>query len=550
MSAVPSRPVRWKTGLALLVLSPVVVLGAWYIGAAVSDRDRTQMMIWGIAALALCFLVQLIWWLFFARLTWKGRLLGTLLVLLAAGAVAGCIRIEGYTGEMLPIFAWRFSPTPEQQAADYFNNHAAAPASSEVPVTGSAPETSDAVAPAVTPDDWPQFRGSGRDGVESDASIRTDWDARPLTAVWKHPIGRGWSGFAVVGELLFTQEQRGDQELVVCYAAPSGVEQWTHADPVRFSEALGGDGPRATPTYAEGRLYTLGATGVLNCLDPLTGKLLWQHDILSDAGAGQPVDNIVWGMAGSPAVYEGKVYVAPGGRKGRGVIAYDAATGEMLWTASDAPASYAAPRIETLAGVPQLLVFHGLGLSAFNPQTGAELWSFDWTNGPLVNASQPIVRGDQVFISSGYGSGSALLDVAQTDDGWKVAEAWRNDNAFKLKFNDGVLSPEGTLYGLDEGILACYDFATGKRHWKNGRYGYGQVVLLGDTLVVLAEDGRLVAVKATAERFEELASFQALEGKTWNHIAYSRGFLYVRNDREAACYDVRPAKQTAAAPTP
>lgn len=537
------RRVRWLPGVILLALSPPFVLAAWYAAEAASDGDRTVQMIFGIAGLCIAVVVQAVWWLFLARLTWTGRIIGALCVAAVAGAAAGAVRIDGHTGEMLPIFAFRWEPTPEERAVAFFRDARPQPAPVSEPV-------------AVSDGDWPEYRGPDRGGAMPDALIRTDWEQAPPKLVWgPQPIGPGWSSFAIVGDLLFTQEQRGEEELVVCYEAATGKQRWAHGDKARFSESLGGDGPRATPTFADGSVYSLGATGILNCLDAGTGTVRWHRDTLKDAGHGGPIPNIAWGMAGSPAVWKGKVYVAPGGGIDRGVIAYDAATGEPAWFCKGKPiwekpaaaagdeitmASYAAPRVETIGGETQLLVFDGEGLKSYDPATGGLLWSYGpWTNQPKVNAAMPIVQGERVFVSSGYTVGSALFEVKREGDRWAPHGIWHDPNEFKLKFNDAVLH-DGHVYGLDEGILACYEFESGKRKWKSGRYGYGQVILLRDTLVILAEDGTLAAVKASPERFEELARIEVLEGKTWNNPAFARGFLYVRNDREAACLDLRP----------
>jgi outer membrane protein assembly factor BamB len=521
------RPIRWRPGVILLLLAPICLVGAWFLAGAVTDGDRTLQMVALIATLAGAVLLQAIWWLGFARLTWRGKALGVLGVAAIAGIAAATVRIDGYRGEMMPILAFRWEPTPEERAIAYFRD-----ARSDID------RSSDAVV-TIAADDWPQYRGPDREGVVPEAQIRTDWDRQPPRTVWRQPIGLGWSSFAVVGDRLYTQEQRGGEEAVVCYDAATGAQIWIHTDRARFSETLGGDGPRATPTVTNDAVYALGATGLLNCLDPVTGSRLWQREILADAGGGERVRNLEWGMAGSPLVWEGRVYVVPGGGKGQGVIAYEAATGEKVWASGDAMASYAAPRIETIGGVPHLIVFDAEGLKGYDPATGDLLWTYGpWTNQPKVNAAQPIVRDDRIFISSGYAVGSALLQISREGDAWKVEEVWRNNNEFKLKFNDAVLH-DGHLYGIDEGILACYEFETGKRKWKNGRYRYGQLVLLGETLVILAEDGTLAAVKASPEAFEELARVPVLDVKTWNHPAYARGFLYVRNDREAACLDLR-----------
>ena len=523
----PKRRVRWLPGVVLLVLAPFAVVAAWIAAGTFADGDRTIQMVAAIATLCGAVLIQAVWWLFLARLSWRARLVGMAAIAVVAGAAVAAIRIDGHRGEMLPIFAFRWEPTPEERALEYFRKQ------------GPSASADSASGVEVSDGDWPQYRGPGRDGVAPDATIRTNWGESPPKFVWgPQPIGLGWSSFAVVGNRLFTQEQRGGEELIVCYDAASGAQIWTHADEGRFSESLGGDGPRGTPTIDSGRLFALGATGVMNCLDAATGKRIWQRDILADAGDGIRVANIEWGMAGSPPVWEGKVFAVPGGGQGREVIAYDVEKGDIVWTTGDGTASYASPRIETIDGTPMLLVLDAESLKGIHPSTGKQLWSFGpWTNQPKVNAAQPVVQGDKIFLSSGYTIGSVLLQVSQKDDEWTVKEVWRNNNEFKLKFNDAVYR-DGYLYGLDEGILACYEFESGERQWKKGRYGYGQVVLLGDTLVILAEDGSLAAVSATPKEFAELARVPVLEGKTWNHPAFTRGKLFVRNDREAACLDI------------
>ncbi|HID23275.1 MAG TPA: hypothetical protein EYP14_12850, partial [Planctomycetaceae bacterium] len=388
----------------------------------------------------------------------------------------------------------------------------------------------------VTSDDWPGFRGPNRDGVVLDAALRTDWKAHPPKLLWRHPVGIGWSSFAVVDGLCFTQEQRGEKELVVCYDFDTGQQIWTHSDQARFSEVLGGDGPRATPIVHESRVYALGAEGILNCLDAKTGKRLWSRNILKDART----DNLMWGMAASPLVYEHKVIVTPGGRDGRHVAAYDCKTGQIVWFGGSHRAGYSAPRVEAVDGIPQILVFGGDGLSGFDPDTGKELWFVEWPTNEQINVAQPILyRDEAILIGSGYGRGSALYDIVREGGTWKLdpTPRWKSLH-LKLKFNGAVLRGD-FVYGLDEGILTCLDMRTGRRRWKRGRYGYGQLLLVGDVLLVQAEDGQVVLVEASPDRPRELARFQAIEGKTWNHPVLCRQRLLVRNADEAACYDLR-----------
>jgi outer membrane protein assembly factor BamB len=262
-------------------------------------------------------------------------------------------------------------------------------------------------------------------------------------------------------------------------------------------------------------------------------------------------------MSGSPLVYDNLVVVNPGGLRskmsgtetsGRALIAYDRITGRVVWASGDYQAGYASPILATLAGVRQIVLFDGVGVGGYDPATGKELWrSPEWTNEFNNNIAQPIiVPHDQIFLSSGYGTGSILLDVKKSGADWTVTTRWTAPNRFKLKFNTGVCR-DGCVYGLDEGILACLDLSTGKELWKSGRYKYGQVLLLDNVLLVISEDGDLVLVDVSPKGSREIARFHAIEGKTWNHPAISGSRLFVRNGEEAACYDLAPFQQTASA---
>eukprot|EP00913_Durusdinium_trenchii_P022822 g21426.t1 len=392
-------------------------------------------------------------------------------------------------------------------------------------------------------DDWPRFRGPQQDGIVRNTILRTDFsNDDPPASDWAtdQRVGHGWSSFAVVDGLAFTLEQRGERETTVCYDFATGAQIWTKHDEVHFHGNLGGDGPRSTPTVYGGRLYTLGATGILNCRDLLDGKMLWTCNILTDAGA----KNLVWGISASPLVVGNLVYVNPGGgsQKNRAVIAYNRLNGEMVWTNGEEPASYCTPSIARIHGVDQLLIFSGWGLIAYNPHNGAELWKYPWTNQPKVNAAQPIVVDNQIFISSGYGSGCALLTPKLKDGKWSV-DAKVRENQFRLKFNDGVYK-DGFVYGLDETILACVDFKTLDVKWKmRGKFGYGQMLLVDDKLLITTEAGDVVLIPATSKRPKELARFRGLnrhlgtfdkKGVGWNHPVLVDGKLLMRNDREAA----------------
>jgi outer membrane protein assembly factor BamB len=381
---------------------------------------------------------------------------------------------------------------------------------------------------------WTDFRGPRRDGRYDERPIRTNWPREGLTPLWKQPVGGGYASFSIAGGRAFTIEQRAGDEVVAAYDVVTGREVWTNAWPTLFTEFMGGDGPRATPTWFDGRVYALGARGELRCLDDATGRVLWRVNILDDNDA----QNLDWGMAASPLIVDDTVIVLPGGRNGQSVVAYDRRTGKRAWSALDDKAGYSSPMLVTLAGVRQVLVFSASRLIGITPDAGEVLWEYPWTTMSDVNVSQPLLVGeDRVFLSSGYGTGAAVLEISGGEGRLAVREVWRNTR-MKNRFTSSVLH-EGVIYGLDESILAAVEAATGELKWKAGRYGYGQVLLASGHLIVLTEDGNLVLVNANPDRHEELVQFPVLEGKTWNHPAMAGGYLLVRNLAEMAAFDLR-----------
>ena len=381
---------------------------------------------------------------------------------------------------------------------------------------------------------WTDFRGPSRDGHYRERPILTSWPAGGLKPLWKQPVGGGYASFVMAAGRAFTIEQRGQQEVVAAYDVATGRELWTNGWQARFRESLGGDGPRATPTWADGRVYALGAAGELRALDDTAGKVIWRKNILNDNGA----TNLDWGMAASPLLVGDTVVVLPGGSNGRSVVAYDRRTGARVWSVLGDKQAYSSPMLVTLAGVRQILVFSSTRLMGLSPDDGDLLWEYPWQTEFDVNAGQPLILDDsRVFLSSGYGTGAAVVELTATGSGFSVREVWRN-NRMKNQFTSSVLH-QGFVYGLDESILACMDAATGELRWKGGRYGYGQVVLASGHLIVLAENGDLALVRATPERHEEVVRFPALSGKTWNHPAIAGGFLLIRNLVEMAAFDLR-----------
>jgi outer membrane protein assembly factor BamB len=395
----------------------------------------------------------------------------------------------------------------------------------------AATEPSAAAVPAAY---WTDYRGPQRTGIYTQQPVLTTWSAEGLKPVWRQPVGEGYASIVVAQGLAFTIEQRRDKEVVAAYELLTGREVWTNAWPGDFRESMGGDGPRATPTWHDGRLYALGAEGELRCIEAASGKTIWSKNILTDNGA----SNIHWGMAASPLVVDDKVIVQPGG-SGSSVVAYHRLTGERVWRSLDDKPAYVAPMVVTLAGQRQILTVTAERAVGLTVEEGKLLWSYAWRTEYDVNAAQPIVVDENHFyISSGYGHGAALVRIAREGDSYAAHTVWQSIE-MKNRFNSAVLF-EGHIYGFDESIFSCLDVKTGKRKWKGGRYGYGQVLLAGDRLIVLTEQGDLVLLRATPERHEELARFSAIEGKTWNVPAIADGILLVRNLREMAAFRIAP----------
>ncbi len=456
------------------------------------------------------------------------KVLGTLLI--AAIGVAHLFLFYGLRAEMggegIPrFFSFR---RPEKHYAALEQSRAAAPAPAppvEVPeVETPAPAASPSRKPPRPPY-WTDFRGPRRDGRYDEMEILANWPARGLTPLWKQPAGGGYASFVVAEGRAFTIEQRRDQEVVVAYQLLTGRELWTHGWKAEFRESMGGDGPRATPTWRQGRIYAHGAEGELRCLDAATGKVVWSQNTLTDTGA----TNLHWGMACSPLIVDDTVVAV----SGNSLVAYDKLTGSRVWKALDEKQAYTSPMLVTLAGRRQILTVSAKRVLGLAVEDRAVLWDFPWTTEYDVNSSQPLLVGEnRVFISAGYGHGAALLEVGAGG----VRTVWQNIR-MKNRFNGSVLY-EGHVYGLDEGILACVNVETGELKWKGGRYGYGQVLLAGGRLVITSERGEVVLVKATPERHQEVARFSAIEGKTWNNPAIAGGLLLVRNAAEMACFRV------------
>jgi outer membrane protein assembly factor BamB len=542
----------WLERLGALVVMAAGLAGAWWL------RHESMGPLWlvGYAVPGVC--LALVAGAAAGRRLPDGPRRATMAAtLLLAGGAWTLFRTDGISGDHDARFGWRWAKSPEERllaqpvmeppavpsapAAEASRVPAPLPSApaAQTPRRRVAAETRGeaaalpaAPADARTEGSWPGFRGPSRDGVARGVRIETDWAASPPKELWRRPIGPGWSSFAAHGHLVYTQEQRGEDEVVACYDAATGAPVWTHRDAARFFESNAGAGPRGTPTLADGRVFTFGATGILNALDAASGAVAWSRNAAADAKAKVPT----WGFASSPLVVEDLVVVAVGGQ----LVAYELATGAPRWVGPAGGVSYSSPQLVTIAGVPQVLLMSAAGVSSVAPADGKALWQHPWRGFPIV---QPAVtaEGDVLITASGE-SGTRRIALTHGSAGWSVEERW-SSTALKPYFNDFVVH-KGHAFGFDGRILASIDLKDGQRKWKGGRYGNGQLVLLPDQdlLLVLSEEGELALVEANPDRFREVARLPAIEGKTWNHPALVGDVLLARNGEEMVAFRLALAR--------
>jgi len=500
--------IRWWPVVGIFLASAIACLVVFTI----PHPSRQHLNIQLAQVFFFTFGALLIWLIFGSRLRKKIRILLLAGILILIGGIAASFRIHGVTGNLVPILEPRWA-SHRLQAPIVI-------AATNKQLVASIPGASD----------FPQFLGPTRNGILIGPRLQTNWTTHPPSLLWRQPIGTAWSGFVVSGSLAITQEQRGEEELVVAYELLTGKVVWSHNSKTRYFTTLAGEGPRANPSIARGRVFAQGATGILSCLDLATGRLIWEKDILQENQARVPG----WGQSSSPLVMDDLVVVSTGARQDRSLVAYRCGDGAPAWSAGSDDETYCSPTLLTLAGIPQIVLFSD-SLISHDPATGKELWRFAWPHGHPHVAMPVQVNGTDLIVSSGYGTGSGRVRVQRDSSGvWNAAPVWRT-NRLKAKFTNPVLFGH-YIFGLDDGILACLDAETGDQRWKDGRYGHGQTLLVRDLLLVTAENGEVLLVDPQPDRLRELCKSPSLSGKTWNPPALAGEYLVVRNDKEAACY--------------
>ena len=500
----PKQP-RWKL-LAIMLAVPILL---WVVSAKTGVLDSGFDGILAFLLLILLVLMFLIWLIAAGRVSLKGKAIGLAAILL----FNVLFRYDGLSGGFFPHFVFRWSVKP----------------ATDMPTLAGKMESAGEALPAPGPSDYPRFLGAEMTNWVPGDQLAADWFENPPKELWRKQIGEGWASFSVYGDYAFTMEQRGEKEVLVCYELGTGDAVWAHAEDVRFEEGMGGDGPRTTPTVADGRVFALGATGILNCHDLRSGEKLWGKNVLEEAGHKVPM----WAKSSSPLVADGKVIVTLG-EQAKGVAAYDVATGELVWRGGDDGASYSSPVLATIGGQEQIVAILKRSVRGLSLADGSELWSFPIGN-PQGNCASPRIVGDRVVTSAGYGYGSHLIEVTKNADGFEAEGLWRSKD-LKAKFADFVVRGE-YIYGLSEKDLVCITLEDGLPEWEGKQYGYGQMLGVGEHLIIQSEKGKVYVVEASPDGEEIVSEFRALGSKTWNHPVLAGRILLVRNDREAIAFE-------------
>jgi len=544
----PRFPVR------MTVLTAIVVMLAVLAQVFISEiEDRTHLGLDVIMVLTLVGMIGMLllwlgWILVFSRWRWSFRVVGAVVLLLLPVGFQKVFRpVHGGDTNVV-----RFEPIWRARRA---------------PLTTVVVSTSGIDLSTESPTDFPRFLGSGQHAVDtSGQTIDAAAFASSSRILWKQPIGLGWSGFVARNGFAVTMEQRAKQECVTCWdVIPTDSTQselkWIYSHPARHRDtmALGRVGPRSTPTIHNGLVYAVGAVGNLVCLKGNDGLVVWQKDLNEilgiKLGTGTDADGfaiqfeentkLAWGRSGAPLIVDDTVVVAGGGPAGASratLLTFDLLTGELKWKGGDEMIAYGSPVLATVAGRRQILLTAESKVMGFEPSTGDVLWSYSrpgQSDGAANTSQVSVVSETDVLVSKGYPDGGGdRIHLEESNGEWTATSVWSSSKVLKTKLTSPVLH-EGFAYCLSNGFMECVQLSDGRQMWKRrGRFGHGQVLLVGRHILLHSESGELFLLEATPDEYRELGVMKTIEGVCWNTLCLTGRYLLVRSEVESACIEI------------
>ncbi|MDA7916043.1 PQQ-like beta-propeller repeat protein [Verrucomicrobia bacterium] len=521
-SEIPGKPVAtsstptWKTFKFPLRITALALIGA-IIAVFIAGEHRQGGVMKMMGIFLVWSVVNLVWLIFFSKLIAKWKLVLLAVVILPLLITKSLFTINGVSGDLVPIIEWK-GDSVELEAP--------------IIMTEGLEENSDEVNEGAG--DFRQFLGNDRNIRVSDVKLASDWEAVPPKELWRRDVGEGWSGFAVAGRFAITMEQRKEDEMIIAYHLLTGVPLWEYHYVAKYDNPVGGVGPRTTVAVDDNVVFCLGSTGMLTALNLENGERIWQVSLMDLMGAPLPE----WGFASSPLIHDGNVIVSSGAPNGNSLTAFNRETGEKAWSGGSEKAAWSTPMLAEVAGKQVILMVTHKKVTAHDPESGKPVWTYPWDNKNMPNVSVPLVfEDDQVLLSSGYGKGAELIKISADGEGvFSANRVWKS-LSMKAKFSNMALI-DRHVFGLDDGIFACVNVETGRRVWKDGRYGHGQILLVDDLFLISCENGSVVLVEGDITESKELTRFEAFDHKMWNPPALAGKYLLVRTHKQAACYEL------------
>ena len=379
--------------------------------------------------------------------------------------------------------------------------------------------------------DWPQWRGPNRDGISSETGFLKSWPKEGPKVLWRIPFGEGYSGISIAQGKIYTMFAEGDDEFVICLDTSDGKEIWRFRSGAKFTEQRG-DGPRSMPTVHGDSVFALGAAGTLYALNARNGTKLWAHNFVEEFNSTIPT----WGFSSSPLIEGNLLIVEVGGKDEKAIGAFDKRSGDVVWTNHTDEVGYSSPIPIDFGGVRQIIFLTSKTLLSLAPEDGQIYWKYPWPEG--INIATPIfIPDDKIFISASYDKGAVLLRMIADEDEIEIKEVWKS-RVMKNHFNSSVLQGN-YLYGFDNAILTCIEVNTGEEQWRQRGFGKGSLLLAEGYLIILGEGGKLALAEAAPSEYKEKALFQLFDDKCWTVPTLAGGKLYLRNQKEMVCLDLR-----------